>query len=101
MCLLVSCAHKSGHKRLNRSAESATERESVRTPDSEDNVTSATAEYGDNNEILNGKTIFNRYEGKKCGKNIKCSINCRIYARSIDVNILCNKGLHSKAFRRD
>jgi serine protease Do len=61
MCLLVSCAHKSGHKRLNRSAESATERESVRTPDSEDNVTSATAEYGDNNEILNGKTIFNRY----------------------------------------
>lgn len=61
MCLFVSCAHKSGHKRLNRSAESATERESVRTPDSEDNVTSATAEYGDNNEILNGKTIFNRY----------------------------------------
>ena len=61
MCLLVSCAHKSGHKRLNRSAESATERESVRTPDSEDNVTPATAEYGDNNEILNGKTIFNRY----------------------------------------
>lgn len=53
--LFVSCAHKSGHKRLNRSAESATERESVRTPDSEDNVTSATAEYGDNNEILNGK----------------------------------------------
>ena len=39
MCLFVSCAHKSGHKRLNRSAESATERESVRTPDSEDNVT--------------------------------------------------------------
>ena len=61
MCLFVSCAHKSGHKRLNRSAESATERESVRTPDSEDNVTSTTAEYGDNNEILNGKTIFNRY----------------------------------------
>ena len=59
MCLFVSCAHKSGHKRLNRSAESATERESVRTPDSEDNVTPATAEYGDNNEILNGKTIFN------------------------------------------
>lgn len=65
MCLLVSCAHKSGHKRLNRSAVSATERESVRTPDSEDNVTPATAEYGDNNEILNGKTIFNRYE-KPC-----------------------------------
>ena len=61
MCLFASCAHKSGHKRLNRSAESATERESVRTPDSEDNVTPATAEYGDNNEILNGKTIFNRY----------------------------------------
>lgn len=61
ICLLFSCAHKSGHKRLNRSNESATERESARTPNSEDNATSATAEYGDNNEILNGKTIFNRY----------------------------------------
>lgn len=61
ICLLFSCAHKSGHKRLNRSTESATERESERTPNSEDNATSATAEYGDNNEILNGKTIFNRY----------------------------------------
>ena len=45
MCLFVSCAHKSGHKRLNRSAESATERESVRTPDYEDNETPATEEY--------------------------------------------------------
>ena len=61
ICLLFSCAHKSGHKRLNRSTESATERESARTPNSKDNATSATAEYGDNNEILNGKTIFNRH----------------------------------------
>lgn len=45
ICLLVSCAHKSGHKRLNRSTESAIERESARTPDSETNVTPATAEY--------------------------------------------------------
>lgn len=61
MCLLVSCAHKSGHKRLNRRCRVCNRRESVITPDSEDNVTPATAEYGDNNEILNGKTIFNRY----------------------------------------
>ena len=59
--LLVSCAHKSGHKRLNRSTEPAAERESERTPGPEENVTTAAAEYGDNNEILNGKTIFNRY----------------------------------------
>ena len=62
LCILTSCAHKSGHKKLNRETESSVERTASVSSGIEDDVQAdVTAEYGDNDDVLNGKTIFNKY----------------------------------------
>lgn len=62
ICILTSCAHKSGHKKLNRGTESSVERTASVSSGIEDDVQAdVTAEYGDNDDVLNGKTIFNKY----------------------------------------
>lgn len=62
ICILTSCAHKSGHKKLNRETESSVERTASVSSGIEDDVQAdVTAEYGDNDDVLNGKTIFNKY----------------------------------------
>lgn len=61
VCLLTSCAHKSGHKKLNGNIDirqETSQRLSSNTDSSEKDVA---AEYGANDEILDGKTIFSRF----------------------------------------
>lgn len=62
LCLFVSCAHKSGHKKQNgqvtaEKSEVMSRPSEGRSSDSED----LTVEYGDNDDILAGKTIFRKY----------------------------------------
>lgn len=56
ICLLASCAHKSGHKKVNSGAVPSA------SSDTESYIPkNVTAEYGDNDEVLSGKSIFNKY----------------------------------------
>ena len=62
LCLFVSCAHKSGHKKQNR--EIVSEKREVILRSSDDDESSnrdLSIEYGDNDEVLDGKTIFRKY----------------------------------------
>lgn len=62
LCLFVSCAHKSGHKKQNQ--QMASERHEVISRSSDDDESSnkdLSVEYGDADEVLDGKTIFRKY----------------------------------------
>lgn len=62
LCLFVSCAHKSGHKKQNR--EIVSEKREVILRSSDDDESSnrdLSVEYGDDDEVLDGKTIFRKY----------------------------------------
>ena len=62
LCLFVSCAHKSGHKKQNQ--QMLTEKHEVISSSSDDDESSnkdLSVEYGDDDEVLDGKTIFRKY----------------------------------------
>ncbi len=58
VCLLTSCAHKSGHKKLNGNIDIRQETSQRLSSNTDTNEKDVAAEYGANDEILDGKTIF-------------------------------------------
>lgn len=62
LCLFVSCAHKSGHKKQNREIVSEKREVILRSSDDDESSNRAlSVEYGDDDEVLDGKTIFRKY----------------------------------------
>lgn len=61
LCLLQSCAHESGHKKLNRQKDNQREIVSEPSKETKNSQEKVSMEYGENDKILDGKTIFQKY----------------------------------------
>lgn len=61
LCLFVSCAHKSGHKKQNGQMDSEKREISRPSDDDASSHENLSVEYGDDDEVLDGKTIFRKY----------------------------------------